>query len=148
MQKYLVNSTYCIYMLDIGQLYFDESVETIRDVAEEVLHEKGVVVAASIVPIKKAVVQGKTELLSDADLALLRTAKASDRVLVTDDQKLGVVACRNGVRRLDTPHFIHRLVIEGKWPEEKAVDALGRLKAAYNRVHVVDKVMHDIRNWR
>jgi len=148
MRRYLVNSTYCIYLLDLKALYFDQSVSTLREVVEEVMHEKTVEVEATLVPFKKASVLVRGNFLSSTDLALLQTSKATDCILVTDDQKLISAAHENQIHALDTPHFIHRLLIEGKWTEEKAIDILDQLKPIYNRGYVIDKVIKDIKNWR
>lgn len=148
MRKYLVNSTYCVYLLDLRRLYFDSSIATIKDVIEEVKLERSVSIEASLVPIKKTTIKGKTGQLSTTDLLLLQTAKAMDYILVSDDQKLIKAAHNNDVHTLDTPHFLHRSLIEGKWSEEKTMDALNRLKPIYNRVYVIDKVIKDIKNWR
>ena len=148
MRKYLVNSTYCINLLDLQELYFNESIFTIKEVVEEVKHERGLVIEPLLISAKKAGLQVKGNLLSNTDIALLQTSKSMDLILVTDDQKLITAAHKNGVHPLDTPHFVHRLLIENKLTEEKAVDILNRLKSRYNRVYVIDKVIKDIKNWR
>lgn len=49
----IYNSTYCVYLLDLRQLYFDESIVTINDVIEEVKHERSISIEAHLVPAKK-----------------------------------------------------------------------------------------------
>ena len=147
MRKYLVNSTYCVYLLDLRELYFDESIVTINNVVEEVKHERGVVIEAPLIPIKKTSVGGKTDLLSNTDLALLQTAKVMNYILVTDDKNLIKAAHHNSVQTIDTPHFMHRLLMENKWSEEKTINILNRLKSIHNRIYIIEKVIKDIKNW-
>lgn len=148
MRKFLVNSTYCIYLSDIRQLYFDSDIATIIDVVEEVKHEREILIEAPLVPARKTSLEIRANLLSNTDLLLLQTAKVMNYVLVTDDQKLIATAHKNGVQPLDTPHFIHLLLIKNKWSEEKTMDVLNQLKPVYNRIYIIDKVIKDIRNWR
>lgn len=148
MQKYLVNSTYCIYLLELRQLYFDESIFTIKEVVDEVKHETGVVIEMSLAKPKKVRLQEKSDFLSHVELVLLQTAKAIDCILVSDDKRLITIAHKEGVRALDTPHFLHRLLIERKLSEEQILHALNKLKPLYNREYVIEKVIKDIKNWR
>ncbi|HIH22161.1 TPA: hypothetical protein HA238_00355 [Candidatus Micrarchaeota archaeon] len=148
MRKYLVNSTYCIYLLDIGEFYSNEAIFTIKEVAEEIGHERGIELTVPLTQTKKTSLQIKSHLLSNTDILLLQTAKAMDFILVTDDQKIIIEANRNGVHALDTPHFIHRLLVENKWAEERAFNALNKLRSLYNRGYIIDKVIKDITNWR
>lgn len=147
MWKYLVNSTYCVYMLDVKRLHFSDSVFTISRVVEEVRHERGLI-DAPLVGFHKAEVDVESKMLSDTDMELLQTAKAMDFVLVTDDKKLIAASHLNNVRVLDTPHFLHRLLIEGKWDENTTLSVLEELRNFYNRSHVIDRVVKDIENWR
>ncbi|MBI5227197.1 hypothetical protein HY988_01295 [Candidatus Micrarchaeota archaeon] len=147
MRKYLVNSTYCIYLTDLKGLYFDDSISTIKEVVEEIKQERGVTVGISLVQNKKVNLKANNEALSPVDLNLLQTAMALDYILVTDDQKLLKIAHRNGAHGIDTPHFIHRLVMESKLSEEKALEILNQLKSIYNRTYVIEKVIRDIKKW-
>ena len=135
-------------MLDLQQLYFDNSICTIEKVIEEVGYERNIVIEAPIIPAKKTNLEIKGNFLSNTDSLLLQTAKFMDYILVSDDQKLIKTANKNDVHALDTPHFLHMLLIENKWSEEKAMNVLNRLKSIYNRIYVVDKVIKDIKNWR
>jgi len=147
MRRYLVNATYCIYLSDIGQLYFDKSIYTIQDVVDEVKLERNIEINPSLVKSKKVNLQLKSNLLSNTDINLLQTAKAMDYILVTDDKGLIAIAYHNGVHPLDSPHFIHRLLIENKWTKEKAINTLNQLKSFYNRKYIIEKVIKDIQNW-
>jgi len=148
MRKYLVNATYCIYLTGIRQFYSDESIMTIKEVVDEIKHELSIKPDVIVVTKKKTKIHGKLDPLSSTDSAMVQTAKAMECVLVTDDQKLIKVACQNKVHAIDTPHFIHLLVIEGKWPEEKALGTLEQLRGVYNREHIISKVIKDIHEWR
>ena len=53
MRKYIVNSTYCIYLVEIHELYFDSTVVTIQLVAKEVEYECGVRIEIQSVQVKK-----------------------------------------------------------------------------------------------
>jgi hypothetical protein len=130
------------------QLYLDESILTINDVIDEVFHELSVKIDVCPVAKKKVQICGKLEPLSSTDLAMLQTAKAMEYVLVTDDQKLIKAAHQNHVPAIDTPHFIHLLVIDAKLPEEKALAMLNQLKTIYNREYVINKVIKDIAKWK
>ncbi len=134
-------------MLDVKRLYFGDSAFTIKQVVEEVMCERGPI-APPLVASRRARVEVKSKMLSDTDLELLQTAKAMNFVLVTDDKKLIAAAHLNNVRVLDTPHFLHRLLIDGKWDESTTLGVLGELKNFYNRSHVIDRVVKDIENWR
>src|SRR3989338_6353814 len=146
MRKYIVNSTYCIYMLQPSQLYFDESILTTDSVIQEVKYEKNISIEIHTVPVKKINITGKTDKLSDTDLELLCTAKAMSCVLVSDDKNLIKAAQGNNVYTLDTPHFIHKLLMDNKWTEEKGIEVLNKLRNFYNRVYVIDKVLKNIKN--
>jgi rRNA-processing protein FCF1 len=147
-RKYLVNTTYCIYMLDAQTLYYDQSIFTIKEVIEEVEHERGILIDIPLIKPKATIVTSHSKFLSSVDIMLLQTAKEMNYVVVSDDQKLISDAHKHNIDALDTPHFIHRLLIEKKWSEEQAIDILNKLKAYYNRTYVLDRVIKDIKNWR
>ncbi len=148
MAKYLVNSTYCIYLLGAAVPYFDEDVFTINEVANEVTNESGIKIDAKTIASRKATIIVRSQRLSTVDTIMLETAKAGNYILVSDDKKLITAARDNKVKAIDTPHFIHRLLIEEKLPEAKVKEILIRLKEKYNRTYVIEKVLKDIENWR
>ncbi len=148
MAKYLVNSTYCIYLLDVSTPYFDDDIFTINEVANEVTNERGVKIDAKTIASRKATVIVRSQRLSEVDLKMLETAKAGNYILVSDDKKLITAARDNKVKAIDTPHFMHRLLIEKKLSEEKVKGILMNLKGKYNRTYVIEKVLRDIENWR
>lgn len=147
MQKYLVNSTYCIYMCELNSHYYDDSICTLEEVIKEVLHEKGVKINLAIVPVRKSNIQIVNEILSNTDKNLLHTSKIMNYVLVTDDKKLIKEAKKNDLHILDTPHFLHRLLKEGKLPKQHVLNVLESLRPLYNRSYILDKVIKDITNW-
>ncbi|HLC69299.1 MAG TPA: hypothetical protein VJH24_05660 [Candidatus Bilamarchaeaceae archaeon] len=151
MENYIVNSTFVAYLADIYENSLFPYVQTIKEVKEELGHLRGIfdIRIEEIASKDQTLQKGDWEkYLSEVDLSLLRTAKASKKILITDDKKLAKAAQVNGVSVLNTPRFIATLAFNGILKYDVAVSILEKLLPLYNRKNVLKKVLKDLNNWR
>ncbi len=149
--KYLFNTTALVYLSQtMPSLVSRIGGSTIREVAAELEYLLGereareLLSATEILRPPKEVVSA-SKWLSDADISLLKAAKATGRVLVSDDKKLLAAARESNCACEDTPRFIesHSQLI-GK---EDALAVLRKLQPIYIRRKVLDATLDRVERW-
>ena len=151
MAKYLVNTTFLVYMTNLQEIEtFAGQIQSIKEVVQELKYLKQIEQKITEVKIEKAelIPDAELENLSDVDLKLLETAKTRKDVLITDDRKLAKIASRNKVMVLNTPRFICVLTFARIISYEKAQELLYELRSIYVRSHTVKKSIKDLEKWR
>lgn len=151
--KVLVNTTVLVYFSQVRPEFPSRlGVATIGAVASELEHVIGGAEAKEILEgtdvlqaRRSRALRVEGNWLSDADVALLSTAKETGRLLVTDDKKLLAAARKNNCDALDTPHFIESL--SQKIDKQEALEILERLRRFYLRRKVIDAVVEKIERW-
>ena len=150
MEKYLINTTVTIYLIDIAEINIVANFYTINDVIEEASNLRNVKIDIRLMESNNVDLTETPLLkyLSETDLKLLQTAKSHDMVLVTDDKKLAKVAKINNVRIIDTPRLISTMAFNGSVQYNTAREMLKRLDIIYNRKQIVKKTLQDLEEWR
>lgn len=150
MQIYITNTTVVVYLIDVCEEDILNHLNTIEPVIEEVRHLRKKQVEIRTIKMQKSdlIEHRVLRYLSDTDIALLRTAKSNDAVLITDDKKLIEAAKVNNVRVIDTPRLITVFAFNGVLDYEKALEILNDLSNVYNRKYAVEKAVRNLKEWR
>lgn len=151
--KFLVNTTVFVYFSEVSPDFLGKvGASTIREVAGELSHivgdnEAGEMLQGVEVLKSRRRSSGASEprWLSDADRALLATAKALGAELVSDDKKLLAAARESGCRCTHTPGFIESLA--QKIGKEEALEILEKLLPKYLRRKLVESAVERVSRW-